>query len=173
MMADMSAVNSQWNLYGGLRNKALFIYINKIGGKGTHIILNILISPSDKRTVSASPILNTEERSWWKCSAVDSGRDYRLNNDRKFKRMWILTPDCYKGMWSKTHSLYQQLPFNLISDSQLQKFLFMRRHLLLYWDILSSWHLLAPWYSKQFQRLAVSVTQHFLSLVLNLMSFER
>jgi len=24
---------------------------------------------------------------------VNSGRDYRLNNDGKFERMWILTPD--------------------------------------------------------------------------------
>lgn len=139
----MRDVNSQWNLYGGVRNKSLFIYINKIEGKGTHIILSVLISPSNKRTVSTTPVLSMEERSWWKCSAVNSGRDYQLNNDGKFKRMWTLTPDCYKVMWSKPHSLYQHLSFNLISDPQLQKFLFMRRHLLLYWDTLSSWHLLA------------------------------
>lgn len=156
----MRDVDSQWNLYGGLSSKSLFIYINKIGGKGTHMILSILISPSDKKAVSTSPIFDMEERSWWKCSAVNSGQDYWLNNDGKFKITWILTPDCYKGKWSKPHSLYQHLSFNLISDPQVQKFLLMRRLLLLYWDILSSWHLVS-WYSKQFQRLAVPVT-HFL-----------
>lgn len=97
-MADMREVNSQWKLHEELRNRSLFVYINKIGGKGTHLILNILISASDKRTVSTSPVLNVEERSQLKCSAVNSGRDYQLNNDRKFKRMWILNPDCYKDM---------------------------------------------------------------------------
>lgn len=109
-MADMRDVNIQWNLYGGLRNKSLFIYINKIGENRTHIILSILISASKKRTVSTYPVLNMEERWWWKCSAVNSERDYRLNNDGRFKRMWILTPDCDRGMWSKPYSLYQHLP---------------------------------------------------------------
>lgn len=111
MMADMKDVNNQWNLHRGLRNKSLFISINKTGGKTTHTFKSIDFS-SDKRTVSTPQILNMEERSWWKRSAVYSGRDYQLNYDIKFKIMCILTPDCYKCMSSKTHSIYQHLSFH-------------------------------------------------------------
>lgn len=90
------------------------------------------------KEVSNCPHLQFSKWSWWKCLSVISRRDQLINSDRKSKRTWVLVQDFYESIWSKSHNLYPHLSFHSIADLQLRKLLFMRWHLVLYSELLTS-----------------------------------